>query len=135
MNGKMMVALVARVLAGHTEVAKVRIEVRGKEASREVTQERGEVVLAALVENGIDPSRLRVAGLGPGPNRVDFVIERRSEPRRSLRAVPATAPDEGAAPAQPPRASGDQGPGGALAAPPTDASPRSESTHPDEEAP
>ena len=95
-NGNMMVALVARVLAGHVEVSKVRIEVRGKEASREVTQERGEVVLSALVKHGIDPSRLRVIGLGPGPSRVDFVIESRSRgcgraPRSSCSSRPRRA--------------------------------------------
>ena len=122
-NGNMMVALVARVLAGHVEVSKVRIEVRGKEASREVTQERGEVVLSALVKHGIDPSRLRVIGLGPGPSRVDFVIESRTDPRRSV--VPATTPGEGAAPPEPPPP----------AAPPTEAVPRSEPPNSAEEAP
>jgi OmpA-OmpF porin, OOP family len=92
MNGNVMVALVARVLKGHVEIAKVRIEVRGKDASKEVTQERAEVVLAALVKNGIDPQRLKVAGLGGGPNRVEFVIESRTKSRSLLLPVPGTEP-------------------------------------------
>ncbi len=99
MNGNVMVALVARVLKGHVEVAKVRIDVRGKDATKEVTQERAEVVLGALVKNGIDAQRLKAVGLGPGPNRVDFVIESRVKPRRNMPPVPSTAPAEVAVPA------------------------------------
>ncbi len=92
MNGNMMAALVARVLAGHVEVSKVRIEVRGKDASRELTQARAEVLKAALVKNGIDEGRLRAVGIGPGRNQVDFVIEERTRPRRRGGAMPATEP-------------------------------------------
>ena len=99
MNGNLMVALVARVLKGHVEVAKVRIDVRGKDATKEVTQERAEVVLGALVKNGIDAQRLKPVGLGPGPSRVDFVIESRVKPRRNMPPVQSTAPAEAAVPA------------------------------------
>ena len=102
MNGNLMVALVARVLKGHVEVAKVRIDVRGKDATKEVTQERAEVVLGALVKNGIDAQRLKAVGLGPGPNRVDFVIESRAKPRHNLPPVPSTAPAVAPVPAAPP---------------------------------
>jgi hypothetical protein len=101
MNGNMMVALVARVLLGHPELAMVRIEVRGKEASKEATQERAEVVRDALVKNGMDAQRLKAAGLGLGPNRVEFIIESRVKPRRNLPPVPAAAPSEEAAPTAP----------------------------------
>jgi hypothetical protein len=94
MNGNLMLALTARVLKGHVEVSMVRIEVRGKDASKEVTQERGEVVLAALVKNGVDAKRFKVAGLGSGPNRVEFIIESREPPRRNLRPVPVATPSE-----------------------------------------
>ena len=102
MNGNMMVALVARVLKGHVEISMVRIEVRGKDASKEVTQERGEVVLAGLVKNGIDAKHLKVAGLGPGPNRVAFIIESRDKSRRNARPVPTVTPTAGSSPTQPP---------------------------------
>jgi hypothetical protein len=100
-NSHMLIGLVARVLKGHVEVAKVRIDVHGKDASKEVTQERGEAVLSALVKNGIDAQRLKVAGLGPGPNRVEFVIESRARPRRYLAPIPAVVPADGSASASP----------------------------------
>ncbi|MBN2577055.1 MAG: thrombospondin type 3 repeat-containing protein [Deltaproteobacteria bacterium] len=89
MNGNMMVALVARVLSGHTEVAMIRIEVRGKDLSKEAAQERGEVVRDGLVKNGMDAKRLKVVGIGAGPNRVEFIIESRVKPRPNLPAIPA----------------------------------------------
>jgi hypothetical protein len=113
MNGNMMAALVARVLAGHEEVATVRIEVHGKDASKEQTQQRGEALRAALVKNGIDAQRLTVLGLGAGPNRVELIIESRySRPRQPSPAVrPADdsgpAPDSSAAP----KGSGSASPG------------------------
>jgi hypothetical protein len=94
-NSHMLIGLVARVLKGHVEVTKVRIDVHGKDVSREVTQERGEAVLSALVRNGIDVGRLKVAALGPGPNRVEFVIESRAKPRRYLAPVPAAVSADG----------------------------------------
>jgi hypothetical protein len=60
----MLIGLVARVLKGHVEVTKVRIDVHGKDVSKEVTQERGEVVLNALVRNGIDAGGSRSRGSG-----------------------------------------------------------------------
>jgi len=100
-NSHMLVGLVARVLKNHVEVAKVRIDVHGKDASKEVTQERGEVVRNALVRNGVDGKRLKVAGLGPGPNRVEFIIESRVKARRYLAPIPAVAPADGASGAAP----------------------------------
>jgi hypothetical protein len=92
-NSTMMIALVARVLAGHVEVNQVRIEVRGEDLSPEATQLRGEIVRDALVKQGIDPQRLRVVGLGKGKNRVELVIESRQE-RKRVPAVPAAPPGE-----------------------------------------
>jgi OmpA family. len=115
-NSHMLVGLVARVLKGHVELAKVRIDVHGKDASKEVTQERGEVVLSALVRNGIDAQRLKVAGLGPGPNRVEFIIESRAKARRYLAPIPAVGPADGASGAQAPTSaapSGESPPAGA----------------------
>jgi hypothetical protein len=135
MNGNMMVALVARVLKGHVEVSKVRIEVHGKDANKEVTQERGEVVLAALVKNGIDAGRLKVAGLGAGPNRVDFFIESREPRRRARRPVPAIAPAEGAAGATSGAAPESPVPAAEAPAAPENPAPPPPIVHPDEEAP
>jgi hypothetical protein len=86
------------VLKGHVEVAKIRIDVQGKDATKEATKERGEVVRSALVKNGIDPQRLKVVGLGPGPSRVEFIIESRLKPRRSPLAIPVASTPESATP-------------------------------------
>jgi OOP family OmpA-OmpF porin len=109
MNGNLMLSLVARVLKGHVEVSLVRIEVHGKDASQEVTQERGEVVRDALIKNGIEAQRLKAVGLGPGPNRVDFIIDTRLEPRRNQRPVPTSPAPDAAAPA-PGRGAGESPP-------------------------
>jgi hypothetical protein len=101
-NSHMLVGLVARVLKAHVELAKVRIDVHGKDVSKEVTQERGEVVLKALVRNGVDAQLLKVAGLGPGPNRVEFIIESRAKPRHNLASIPGVVPADGVSGAPPP---------------------------------
>ena len=103
-NSHMLVGLVARVLKAHVELAKVRIDVHGKDVSKEVTQERGEVVLKALVRNGVGAQLLKVAGLGPGPNRVEFIIESRAKPRHNLTPMPGVVPADGASGAPPPPA-------------------------------
>ena len=91
-NSHMLMGLVARVLKAHGEVDKIRIDVRGKDATKEVTQERGQAVMNALVKNGVDGKRLKVSGLGAGPNRVEFIIESRAKPRRYLVPVPGNVP-------------------------------------------
>jgi hypothetical protein len=90
----MLVALIARVLKGHSEVTKVRIDVQGKDASKELTQERGEAVRSALIKAGIDEQRLKVAGLGPGPNRVELIIESRRTAKHALPIPSPPAPTE-----------------------------------------
>ena len=133
MNGNLMLALVARVLKGHVEISMVRIEVHGKDASREVTQERGEVVRAALVKNGYDAGRLKVVGLGAGPSRVDFIIESREKPRRNLRPAPAPAAGTGGATSVP--ATESPAPAADPPVAPENATPPIPATHPGEEAP
>jgi OOP family OmpA-OmpF porin len=103
-NSHLLVGLLAKVLKGHPELAMVRIEVRGKDLSKEATEERGRVVLEALVKDGLDAQRLKVIGLGPGPNRVEVVVESRFKPKRAPMPAPMPAPaasPEPAAPATP----------------------------------
>jgi len=57
--------------------------------------------LGELVKEGIDPQRLKVSGLGPGPNRVDFIIESRAAPKRVPVPVPAAIPVDPNAPSAP----------------------------------
>jgi hypothetical protein len=106
-NSHMLVGLVARAINNHPELAKVRIDVRGKDLSKEETEQRGQVVLQALVKRGVDAQKLRVSGVGSGPNRVEFFVESRRKPSRIPIPAPAapaeTGPSEGTAtPAEPP---------------------------------
>jgi OOP family OmpA-OmpF porin len=136
MNSNLMVALVARVLKGHDEISMVRIEVHGKDASQEVTQEQGELVRAGLVKNGYDAGRLKVVGLGAGPNRVDFIIESREQPRRNPR--PAAAPVPAAGASRPPAGAATESPAAPAAGSPdapASPTPPPPTPHPDEEAP
>jgi OOP family OmpA-OmpF porin len=98
-NSHMLVDLVARAIKNHPELAKVRIDVRGKNVTKEETEERGQLVLQALVKHGVDAQKLKVSGLGPGPNRVEFVIESRNKAVRNPVPIPTVAPAE-AAPAE-----------------------------------
>ena len=95
-NSVMLAGLVARAITNHPEIAKVRIDVRGKDLSKEETEARGQVLLQALVKRGVDAQKLKVAALGPGPNRVELVIEGRTKPR-SVMPIPEV-PVEAAAP-------------------------------------
>lgn len=94
-NSVMLAGLVARAIKNHPEIAKVRIDVRGKDLSKEDTEERGQVLLQALVKRGVDPQKLKVGAQGPGANRVELVIEARTKPR-SVMPIPEVPP-EGAA--------------------------------------
>jgi hypothetical protein len=94
-NSRMLVSLVARAITNHPELAKVRIDVRGKDLGKAETEERGQVVLQALVRHGVDAQKLKVSGLGAGPSRVEFIIEARSKPARNLPPIPMVAPGEG----------------------------------------
>jgi hypothetical protein len=99
-NSLMLVGLVARAINNHPEVSKVRIDVRGKDLSKEETEVRAQVVLQTLVKRGVDAQRLKGVGLGPGRNGVDFVVESRSKPR-SLMPIPTIPAEEGAPATQP----------------------------------
>jgi hypothetical protein len=109
-NSHMLIGLVARVLKGHSEVTKVRIEVQGKDASKELAQERGEVVRSALIKAGLDGEGVKAVGLGPGPNRVELIIESRGKAKHGVSPILGIPPSDGAAVPTPPTdtATGDQ---------------------------
>jgi hypothetical protein len=75
----------------------VRINVRGKDLTKEESEERGRVVLQALVKHGVDAQKLKVSGLGSGPNRVELIVESRIKPVRNLAPIPTVNPAESAA--------------------------------------
>ena len=89
-----VVALVALVLKGHPDIAKLRIEVRGDKLSVADSQTRAEAIVSRLVAQGIDAARLSGVGMGPGPARVDFLIETKATtpaPRKTPPPAPATS--------------------------------------------
>jgi outer membrane protein OmpA-like peptidoglycan-associated protein len=93
------VNLVALIMKGHPEIAKVRIEVHAEGISQAETQKRADSVRDFLVSKGVDGGRLLPVGGGPGPSRVDFLID-------ASAAKPATgAPTPPAAPGAAPPAS------------------------------
>jgi outer membrane protein OmpA-like peptidoglycan-associated protein len=85
------VNLVALIMKGHPEIAKVRIEVHAEGVPQTETQKRADVVRDFLVSKGVDTARLVPVGAGAGPSRVDFLIDKTP-------AAPAATPAPAAAP-------------------------------------
>jgi hypothetical protein len=103
------VGLVALVMKGHTDIKKLRIEVRAEGVSKNETQARADAIKEALVGKGVDAGRIEAVGMGGGGSRVDFlVIETAAAPK---------APAAGAG------AGGDANKGEAPAAPKNEAAP------------
>jgi len=100
-NSQLLMSLLVRVLKGHPEVAVLRIDVRGKDLSKEETEARGRAIVDFLVKGGIEASRLKVAGLGPGKTRVDFVVETRSKPKRAPMPTQPAQPPQAPSPPEP----------------------------------
>jgi OOP family OmpA-OmpF porin len=73
--------LVALVMKGHRELQLLRVEVYADGPASAQTQARADAVVAFLTSKGVDASRLKAVGVGPGGNKVDFIIEKRAEPK------------------------------------------------------
>jgi OmpA-OmpF porin, OOP family len=104
--------LVALIMKGHPEIAKVRIDVHAEGVPQTETQKRADAVRDFLVGKGVDTTRLTAVGAGAGPSKVDFIIDAAAAkpaaaapaeaPAGAPGAVPPTpAPAKPAAPAQP----------------------------------
>jgi OmpA-OmpF porin, OOP family len=73
-----VIDLVAMVLRGHAELAKVRIELTGGGDA----QARAETIIAELVRRGVEASRLTALSKN-GPVRMDIIVESRTPPRKA----------------------------------------------------
>jgi OOP family OmpA-OmpF porin len=115
------VNLVALIMKGHPEIAKVRIEVHAEGVPQSDTQKRAEAVRDFLVTKGVDAGRLVPVGAGAGPSRVDFLIDKTA----AKPAAPAAPGAPGAPPAAapPPGAPPPPAPGPAPAPAPAPATP------------
>ena len=110
--------LVAMIMKGHPEIAKVRIDVHAEGVPQSETQRRADAVRDFLVGKGVDTARLTPVGAGAGPSRVDFMID--TTPAKpaapaptggaptpapaSAAPAPAAAPTPAAPPTAPPPA-------------------------------
>jgi outer membrane protein OmpA-like peptidoglycan-associated protein len=73
--------LVALVMKGHREIQLLRVEAYADGGASATTQARADAAVAFLVSKGVDAARLKAVGVGPGGNKVDFVIEKRAAPK------------------------------------------------------
>jgi OmpA-OmpF porin, OOP family len=77
-GGQSLLNLVALVMKGHREIALLRVEVFADGAASAGTQPRADAVVSYLVSKGVEATRLKAVGVGPGGNKVDFIIEQRA---------------------------------------------------------
>jgi len=94
--GLSIVKLVAMVMRGHTELARVRIDVRADGVTEDTMRGRAQEVAKALTAHGVDAKRLKLGNVSSGSGRVQFIIESRSAPRNikaRFPAAPQTAPE------------------------------------------
>jgi OmpA-OmpF porin, OOP family len=80
--------LVALVMKGHREIQLLRVEAYADGAAGAQTQARADAVVAFLVSKGVDAARLKAVGAGTGGNKVDFIIEKRVEPKAPAPTAP-----------------------------------------------
>jgi len=103
--GLSIVKLVAMVMRGHTELARVRIDVRAEGVTEATMRGRAQDVAKALAAHGVDAKRLKLGNVSTGSGRVQFIIESRVVPK-TIRApfpgVPQAPPPETPPPPVPP---------------------------------
>lgn len=99
-----MVKLVAMVLRGHPELARVRIDVRAEGVSEATMKGRAQAVIKALGALRVDSKRLKPGRVISGGSRVQFIIESRAAPKGSAPSMTVGLSVEQAAPAAAPAA-------------------------------
>jgi Thrombospondin type 3 repeat len=102
-GGLGIVKLVAMVMRGHTELARVRVDVRADGVTEATMRGRAQEVVKALAAHGVDAKRLKLGNVSTGSSRVQFIIESRVAPKTIKApfpgAPPAPAPEAPPAPA------------------------------------
>jgi len=79
--GLSIVKLVAMVMRGHAELARVRIDVRADGVAEGTMRGRAQEVVKALVAHGVNTKRLKLGNVSAGSSRVQFIIESRVVPK------------------------------------------------------
>jgi hypothetical protein len=91
-GGLGIVKLVAMVMRGHTELARVRIDVRADGVTEATMRGRVQEVAKTLAAHGVDAKRLKLGNVSAGSSRVQFIIESRVAPKSIKIPFPATPP-------------------------------------------
>ena len=76
-TGLTIVKLVAMVMRGHGELARVRIDVRAEGVAEATMRGRAQEVAKQLAAHGVDAKRLKQGNVSTGSGRVQFIIENR----------------------------------------------------------
>jgi outer membrane protein OmpA-like peptidoglycan-associated protein len=91
-GGLGIVKLVAMVMRGHTELARVRIDVRADGVTEATMRGRAQEVVKALAAHGVDAKRLKLGNVSTGSSRVQFIIESRVAPKTIKAPFPGAPP-------------------------------------------
>jgi OmpA-OmpF porin, OOP family len=103
--GLSIAKLVAMVMRGHGELARVRVDVRADGVSEATLRGRAQAVIKVLSTHGVDGKRLKVGNVTTGSGRVQFIIENRTAPKNLRPPMPTVpSPEPPAPPAQTPQA-------------------------------
>jgi hypothetical protein len=89
-QGLSIVKLVAMVMRGHVELARVRIDVRADGVNEATMRGRAQAVAKALTAHGVDAKRLKLGNVIAGSGRVQFIIESRVVPKSIKAPFPGT---------------------------------------------
>ena len=104
-QGLSIVKLVAMVMRGHTELARVRIDVRADGVNEATMRGRAQEVALILAAHGVDTKRLKLGNVSSGSGRIQFIIESRVAPKSGkalFPAAPQAPPPETPPPQAPP---------------------------------
>jgi len=95
------VGLVALVMKGHTEIKKLRVEVRADGVSKNETQARADAIKDTLVAKGVDAARIEAVGMGGGGSRIDFLVAETAAAPKAPGAAPGGDATKSQTPATP----------------------------------